>query len=56
MPPDSEVRSSIQSTTLIPASAAASAGEIFPLPPEPGRLGFGRRIFGSGGAGSLGMI
>src|SRR5450631_3753245 len=63
MPPESEVRSSIQSTTLTPASATGcdspTAPSPLPLPlplPSPDRLGFGFRDLGSGGAGSLGMV
>ena len=50
-PPDSEVRSSTQSTAAAPASAAAS-----PAPPRrgwPGRRGGGLRASGIGGDGSL---
>lgn len=52
MPPDSEVRSSIQSTTVMPASAATSSGEDFGFA-VPGRVGFGRSARGRGGAGSF---
>jgi hypothetical protein len=51
-PPDSDVRSSIQSTAAIPASAAWSSGLRFS--PSPGRGGFGWSAEGSGGDGSLG--
>src|SRR5437764_3930566 len=53
-PPESEVRSSIQSTTWTPASTAVSFGACLPVS-SPGRLGFGVRIFGRGGAGRRGM-
>ena len=56
MPPDSEVRSSSQSTTWIPPSAAASSGRHRAAPSSPGRLGSGLRTLGSGGAGSLGIV
>ena len=51
MPGDSDVRSSSQSTTVMPASAGAEAPPLC----SPGRFGRGVRTLGSGGAGSLGM-
>src|SRR4051812_14262041 len=53
MPPDSDVRSSIQSTALTPASATCSSG--FCLSAWPGREGAAWKRFGTGGRGSLGI-
>src|SRR4051794_11234412 len=52
--PDSDVRSSIQSTVAIPASFTCSTG--LTRSASPGRLGFGRSAAGRGGSGSFMVV
>src|SRR5947209_15543341 len=51
-PGDSDVRSSIQSTTVRPASSGGKAPTLWG---SPGFFGLGSSAFGSGGAGRRGM-